>query len=312
MNCLIIGCSGQDGLLLSKELNGNNHKVYGVLTGNSKSVKPEFKTFFEDLVNIQKFDKGEYLDLIKRWNIDCIYYLASLSSVMECDKNPTLAMEVNFLNYLKILEVIDLNELNLKIVYASSILVFETQTIVVNEASPKRARNLYQLTKLVASEVSRIYRSKGLKVSVAFLSNHESYLRDSRFVTGKIIEQLRSVNEGVKNVIELGNIEVYKDWSDAEDVMRGLRLLGESDLTDDVIFASGETYQLSELVKKFVELSSVNSNTKVVSLNVSEYGEKNEFFQLDISKAKKYLGWKPTTSIEHMIYKILSYNSLKA
>ncbi len=82
-------------------------------------------------------------------------------------------------------------------------------------------------------------RGTGVHASAAILYNHESPLRGSGFVTRRITEGAARIAAGLQDTLELGNIDVCRDWGWAPDYVRGMRLMMAADEPDDYILATG-------------------------------------------------------------------------
>ena len=63
----------------------------------------------------------------------------------------------------------------------------------------------------------RAREAHGLFASVGILYNHESPLRDSRFVTRKITRAAAEIAAGTRESLTLGNLDVSRDWGAARD-----------------------------------------------------------------------------------------------
>jgi len=57
------------------------------------------------------------------------------------------------------------------------------------------------------------------------LANHESPLRPKRFVTQKIIEGVKAIKAGRQSTIQLGNLDIWRDWGWAPDYVRATALM---------------------------------------------------------------------------------------
>jgi GDPmannose 4,6-dehydratase len=135
-------------------------------------------------------------------------------------------------------------------------------------------------------------RERGVPVSNAILSNHESPLRDERFVTGKIARGVAAIVRGELEFLTLGNLDVEKDWSAATDIVDGLARIAALDEPTDVILASGKTTALHELVAAAFNAVEIGSWPEFVRIDenlVRPAEPLNRSF--DVSRALNLLGW---------------------
>jgi len=103
-----------------------------------------------------------------------------------------------------------------------------------DENHPARPRSPYGASKSAARTLVKVYReSYGIYAVQGWLFNHEGTRRGEEFVTRKITQAVAGIFNAIANdtpivPLELGNIDAYRDWSDAEDVMDGVwRMLNQ-------------------------------------------------------------------------------------
>ena len=241
---LITGANGQDGTYLFNFLHGHGYDCIYKYTGNVL-----------DIGDIQRTLKNfAYADRIE------IYNLAAKIDVGISIPNPIESFHVNSMGILTILESV--KELDLidkcRIFHASSSEVFDKSllchdTITHQDENTKRdSKTIYGLSKITADNILKTYREVyGLNVYSGILFNHESPLRKDKFVTTKIINGLKSVFKGEIEYIELGNINVYRDWGHAKDFVEAMWLILQSDTPDDYVIATGKY----NTVRKFIEIT---------------------------------------------------------
>jgi GDPmannose 4,6-dehydratase len=105
----------------------------------------------------------------------------------------------------------------------------------------------YGVTKLFGMGLCEIYRRDfGLFCSAGILFNHESPLRQPRFVTRKISRAVAAIKRGAQRELSLGSLDTQVDWSAAEDFVEAMRLTLAIDRPQDFVFASGELRSLRD------------------------------------------------------------------
>lgn len=97
---------------------------------------------------------------------------------------------------------------------------------------PLRARSPYGAAKIAARHIVKVYReSYNLYAVQGLLFNHESERRGEEFVTRKITLGIARILKELENgntqfePIELGNLDAKRDWSHAEDFVRGIWMM---------------------------------------------------------------------------------------
>jgi len=167
----------------------------------------------------------------------------------------------------------------------------------VTEASPKTP---YAMSKYAALQiVDRARTEEGLFAVSGILYNHESPLRGPEFVTRKISMAVARIAAGLQDILELGNIEVARDWGWAPDYVRAMILMLQAETPKDYVIATGVSHRLSYFLKKAFEaanivdwqahVTSTESNQRTVDTNLlvgDSYAIKNE------------LGWRPSVDFD--------------
>ncbi len=69
--------------------------------------------------------------------------------------------------------------------------------------------------------------------------NHESPRRPPRFLPRKVTRGVAAIKLGRRDELVLGDLDAVRDWCDARDVVRGLRLMAGADEPGDYVLASG-------------------------------------------------------------------------
>ena len=151
----------------------------------------------------------------------------------------------------------------------------------------------------------RQYReSYGLFVSNGILYNHESPRRGENFVTQKIVRGAASIAKGKSDCLELGNLDIERDWGYAPDYVRGMWLMLQEESPSDYILATGITHKLSEFLEIAFRYFDMDYQ-KYVWVN-QKFIRPNEPQRLcgDSSKAQKILNWKPSLSFTELIHEM--------
>ena len=155
------------------------------------------------------------------------------------------------------------------------------------------------------------------------LFNHESSIRGETFVTKKIISGLIKIKYGIEKKLILGNLYSKRDWGHAKDFVEAMWLMLQQKKPTDFVIATGKQYS----VKKFVEMTCKELNMKIFwkgkginTKGINEQGKiiiecnKKYFRPTEVEsllgsskKAKKFLNWKPKTSIKKLINEIIDF-----
>lgn len=316
---IILGIKGQDGHYLKKLLESKNYNVIGL----SRKSDPE-----NNVISCNYEDVEAIKDLIEREKPDEIYNLAAISSVVKCNEDPVAAFKANALITLAFLEAIKLSSLKKSIRFfnASSAEIFgshpyeEPQT----EETPFNPDTIYGITKFASHKAVINYRLQGIYAVNGILYNHESKIRPENFVSKKIVASIDRIIQGKQEFLVVGNIDVYRDWSHAKDIVTGMYLSLQANLPADYIFASGEKHTVREFIEKAfghkgielvwlgkgLEEVGIDKLTKKILVKIdpiyfraNEILKKNDFCGNSL-KAFSILGWTQKYSFNKIIEKM--------
>ena len=237
---------------------------------------------------------------------DEVYNLAGQSHVALSFEIPELTTHEITNATLKLLEICRDQEKQPKVYLAGSSEIFgnalesiQSEDTNLNPTSP------YGVCKAFCVQMGRVYRSSyGMYVSNGILYNHESPRRGENFVTQKIVYGALAIAQGKADILELGNLEIERDWGYAPDYVFGMWMMLQQEQADDYVLATGRTHKLSDFLKLAFEYFELD-HEKYVRIN-PKFVRPNEPRKLcgDSSKAKKVFGWKPTISFDQMVHKM--------
>jgi len=237
---------------------------------------------------------------------DEVYNLAGQSHVALSFEIPELTTHEITNATLKLLEICRDQEKQPKVYLAGSSEIFgnalesiQSEETKLNPTSP------YGVCKAFCVQMGRVYRSGyGMYVSNGILYNHESPRRGENFVTQKIVRGATAIAQGKADILELGNLEIERDWGYAPDYVLGMWKMLQQEQADDYVLATGRTHKLSDFLKLAFEYFELDYE-KYVRIN-PKFVRPNEPRRLcgDSSKAKKVFGWKPTISFDQMVHEM--------
>ena len=311
---IIFGVSGQDGSYLAKLLLSKGFKVYGTSRDAEVQKFSNLKILGIkeriSVVSVAINDFGSVFQCIKNISPDVIYNLASQSSVALSFSQPHETMESIELGTLNILESIRLYGKEIKFYNACSSECFgDTGETKADEKTPFNPLSPYAVSKAAAFWTVKNYREAyGISACSGILFNHESPLRQDRFVTKKIINAAVDISKGKNKTLNLGNIDIIRDWGWAPDYVEAMWLMMENNISEDFVVATG----ISKSLKDFLSIS-----FEYLNLNWKNHVsiDENLYRPTDISKnignpnkIKKQLGWKAKYSFHEMIKEIIEYS----
>ena len=303
---LICGVSGQDGTYLASLLLQKGYQVFGGSRDAQASSFENLKRLhlFENIniVSINLTDFRSVFQTIKKIKPDEIYNLAGQSSVALSFEQPVETMESISIGTLNILEAIRFSDEKIRFYNAGSSECFGNVTTAVNEMTPFRPRSPYAVAKSTAYwHVSNYREAYNLFVCTGILFNHESPLRKERFVTKKIISTAVKISKGVNVKLNLGNINIQRDWGWAPEYVYAMWLMLQLENPDDFIIATGKTTSLEEFIDITFKSLGLNWKDHVVLDNELIRPTDINLGLANPIKAKNLLKWEAKIGVEEVI-----------
>ena len=170
------------------------------------------------------------------------------------------------------------------------------------EETPFNPTSPYGVAKAFCFHTGHVYReSYQLFVCNGILYNHESPRRGENFVTQKIVRGAAAIAQGELDTLELGNLDIERDWGYAPDFVLGMWLMLQQEAPSDYVLAMGTTHKLSEFLETAFQYFDLDYK-KYVRVN-KKFIRPNEPQRLcgDSSKAQNNLDWKPSLNF-HRTY----------
>lgn len=202
-------------------------------------------------------DRGSVNSVINEARADYILHLAAVSFVGHDDLAQIYL--TNVVGTINLLEAaLIASRTPKKIVIASSGNVYGNATILpIDEDSPFRPQNDYAVSK-VAMELAARVRSAGCKIILVRPFNYTGVGQAQHFLIPKIV---RAYVER-RPELELGNLEVSRDFSDVRDVAAAYMGLLASDVHGVTVnICSGQAASLSRILDM---MSSISGHSLVV------------------------------------------------
>ena len=252
MRALITGAAGQDGTILATMLAREGVDVIGVVKPETELVRlmsyvPRIEVRHVDLADVDAlhalmraecpthiWNFGGFSDAAQSWNHEEEVFRINVEAVEAMLRGAASLREPA------------------RFVQASSSHIFEgtdrspqDETFELTPASP------YARSKAQALSLVREYRhERGLFSVTAILYNHESPLRGENFVTRKISKAVARIAAGQQETLQLGDLEVARDWGWAPDYVRAMVLMLTAHAPKDFVLATGVSHRLSFFVKR--------------------------------------------------------------
>lgn len=314
---LIIGITGQDGSYLAQHLLSKGYVVVGssrdVMASSFNNLNALGIRDQVQLISVSINDFRSVFNAIQTFDPDEIYNLAGQTSVGLSFEQPVEAIESIAIGTLNILEVIRVLGKSVRFYNAGSSECFgDTGTTPANESTAFAPRSPYAVAKSTAKWLINSYReSYGLYACTGILFNHESPLRPERFVTQKIIVGASKIKAGFVEKIQLGNLDICRDWGWAPEYVEAMWLMMQQDQPRDFVIATGRMESLTYFVSKAFAYFDLDWQ-KHIEINPSFFRPNEIQYSIGNPQlAIEQLHWAKPTDIDGVIKKMCAAQSAK-
>tara|TARA_R110000765_G_scaffold27008_1_gene65967 strand:+ start:2174 stop:3151 length:978 start_codon:yes stop_codon:yes gene_type:complete len=311
----ITGIAGQDGSYLAELLLEKNYDVYGIVRRNSIPENQQSRLeHIRDKINVQYgdlLDLGSIENALSSIQPDEIYNLGAQSHVRISFEVPQFTVKANALGVLNVLESYKRNCPKAKFYQASSSEMFgltvdddgfQRETTVMNPVSP------YGCSKVFGFNIVRNYRrAYKLHATNGILFNHESPRRASNFVTSKVVKAAIRIKLGVQSVLELGNMDSYRDWGHSKDYVKAMYLMLQHDKPGDWVVSTMETHSVREMCELVFSHLGLNYKDYVVQNPKFMRPEELPYLRGDSTKIRKELGWEPEYTFKMLMKEMVDH-----
>ena len=309
---LITGITGQDGSYLADLLLEKGYEVHGIIRRASSFNTGRIDHLYADphVNGVKMFlhygDLSDSVNLVKLLydlKPDEVYHLAAQSHVRVSFDIPEYTSDITGVGTIRLLEAMRETGIRPRFYQASSSEMFgKVQEVPQVETTPFWPRSPYAVAKVFSYWATVNYReSYGLHASNGILFNHESPRRGETFVTRKITRAVAAIKNGLQKELFLGNLDAKRDWGYAPEYVEGMWRMLQQDESDDYVLATNETHT----VREFCEAAFAH-----VDLDWQEFVRHDDRYERpaevdlligDPAKAKRQLGWEPTTRFADLV-----------
>ncbi|HLC77334.1 MAG TPA: GDP-mannose 4,6-dehydratase [archaeon] len=310
MKALITGITGFVGSHLAEHLLARGDEVYGTMRWRSRMdninhIKNKIKFIETDIRDSYSIEKA-----IMSVEPDVIFHLAAQSFVHTSFHAPQETLSTNIIGTVNLLEAIRNSKISPVIQIAGSSeeygLVHENET-PIKETNQLRPLSPYAVSKVAQDLLGYQYhKSYGIKTVITRAFNHEGPRRGEVFSTSNFAKQIAEIERGAEPVIQVGNLDSSRDFTDVRDVVRAYTVAVEKcDYGEAYNICSGKAWKISEMLKLLLSMS-----TKKIEIREDPARMRPSDVQLllgDFSKFHKKTGWKPEIPFDKTMKDLLDY-----
>jgi GDP-6-deoxy-D-talose 4-dehydrogenase len=269
---LITGIHGFTGHYLAQSLRAQGYRVFG--TALSPAAEEQ------DVIAVDLGDRDAVLRMVEQVQPDVVVHLAAIAFVAHSDIEAMY--RVNLIGTRNLLEALaGLADKPSAVLLASSANIYgNTDVEPISEAVAPAPANDYAVSKLAMEYMARLWMDR-LPITIVRPFNYTGHGQHENFLLPKIVSHFK---RGARD-IELGNLHVWRDFSDVRTVVdcyARLVALEGSIAGQTFNVCSGVGHSLGEVLDMMAEIAGYRIN---VSVNPA-FVRSNEVARLVGSNAK--------------------------
>lgn len=307
---LITGITGFAGSFLAELLLENEYEVHGTHVTDDVTNIDSFKKSIH-LQKLNLLDNKDVEHFISSNNFDVIFHLAALTSPAESFKDPSKIITNNIAAEINVLEGARIGNSSPRILIISSAEVYgllKESDLPVDEKTELRPGSPYAVSKIAQDYLGfQYFLSYGMDVVRVRPFNHIGPRQSPSFVVASFAKQIAEIekNKG-ERVIQVGNLEAKRDFTDVRDMVKAYLLLSEKGKSGEVYnIGSGKSHKIAEILSMLLSFSSVQIDTQVdpARLRPSDVPD----IRSSNHKIESETGWKPEIPLEQTLKDTLDY-----
>ena len=240
---------------------------------------------------------------------DRVLHLAGQSSVHQSWLDPGGTLRTNVLGLVNLLEGLGRHALSPDVLVVGSAEEYglvEAESLPVREDTPLRPGNPYAVSKAAQGLLAVEYaRATGLRVVRTRTFHHTGPGRGEAFAESSFARQIAEIEAGLRpGVIQVGNLDAVRDFTDVRDVVRAYWALferGEAGAVYNV--CSGQGRRIRDLLDALVQ-----SSKAAVEIRVDQERLRPADLPVllgDPRKLREATGWEPRIPLEQSLHDLL-------
>lgn len=311
MRALVTGLTGFVGGHLAEHLLDGGDEVFG---WSSHGTWPTDLTHLSARAGLHRVDLAtvgleELKALVSEVRPKAVYHLAAQASPRLSREDPETTWAVNLEGTRKLLEAVRESARGARLLIVGTGVCYAPADDdgTIREDSPLRPDSPYAESKLAADRSAlEEHRKHGLDVIVARPLQHAGP-RQRLFALTEWAKRIAEVEVGRKSVVEHGNLDVVRDYTDVRDIVRAYRRLVEDGAAGEVYnVGSGRDLLMRHAFERLIGLARV----PVAAFQNPSLLRPDDPPRLvfDITKLRAATGWKPELDIlDHTLPDLLDF-----
>lgn len=310
MRVLVTGVSGFVGGHLAEHLLDSGDEVVGL---SGTGVWPSSLAHLARRVRLAPCNLIDdpplaLTDCLIRERPDAVYHLAAQANPQDSLANPRATWALNLGGAFNLLEAVRQSGLKPRILLVGSGVSYGNpapEHLPVSESCPLRPNNPYAASKAAADLLGIQHAlSYGAETLIARPFNHAGPRQSPRYVLASLARQVAEAEAGRREAVEVGNLDVVRDFTDVRDVVRAYRLMVRNGRAGTVYnVGTGLDRKLAELLEILRGLARKPVEVRVDPARLRPVDQPR--LLADATRLRDDTGWAPIFSIERTLADML-------
>jgi len=291
--------------------------------GESNSRKLSKKMFCNEEILIETNNKNlKFLEcditnsnlleqIIIKIKPDYIFHFGAQPYIIPSWEDPVNTIEVNVIGTLNVFEPIKKHGIKTRVIVACSATEFGTTASIgrpLKESDPLLALHPYGISKIAAELLSRQYYLNFGIESINLRFFNLTGTRRTNDAPSDFIRNIAQIELELKEpLIEVGNLEPFRDFLDVNDAVNAIWLAATKGSPGETYHVcSGKKIQIKELLNNSLSLSSKKIKVKE-NVDAKLRSSDEDMIIGDHSKITDELSWKPIKTLQDTLKDMFHY-----
>lgn len=307
---LITGIAGFAGSHLCEFLLAKNFSVFGFYHPDHSVKNVEHVKNKIDLIACDILDNKDLKTKIESIRPDYVFHLAAFSSPAASFENPNQTLTNNILGQLNLLEALVKIKSKARILIVGSADEYgniEPKFLPASEETPLAPISPYAVSKVTQDMLGlQFFLHYKLHIVRVRPFNHIGPRQSEAFVIPAFAIQIVEIEKKGKGIIKVGNLNTWRDFTDARDMVRAyLVALEKGEVGEVYNIGSGKVVKIADVLNKLIALSKAQITIETDKNLLRPVDIKKIY--CDFSKFHKQTGWKPQIPLSKTLFDTIEY-----
>ncbi|WP_136715124.1 NAD-dependent epimerase/dehydratase family protein [Halorientalis salina] len=260
----------------------------------------------ENLDDDVEYVEASVLDDDLPADVDVLFHLAALSSLNMHEDDPQLGARVNVEGFVNTVEQVRKEGCD-TVVYASTSSIYGSRTEPSPEDMPVAVNTGYEASKLARERYGEYYANyHDMNVAgLRFFSVYQGYggAEEHKGEYANVIAQFADDMAGGEPPVLYGDGTQTRDFTHVSDIVRGIELAADHELTGIYNLGTGDAYSFNTVVEMLNDELGTDINPEYVENPIPEDVYVHDTCA-DFSKIREATGWEPEIDFEEGIRRV--------